>query len=129
MNNPRITAKERNLIKGAIRRVFSRSTYRTAIVLMNRVLQYTDPKRPRVKKWSKCPLCDELTPTYLMQVDHIDPIVPIGTTLEDMSWDDVIDRIWCDQNNLQSICKVCHNIKSKEENKQRRLNKKEKKIA
>lgn len=119
MNN-RITPKERGLIKGAIRRVFSRSDLRRKLVESTRIA-YTDPERPRVKKWSICQLCNMKTPTYKMQVDHIDPIVPINATLEDMTWDLVIDRIWCLENNLQVLCFACHNEKTKSERKLRRL--------
>lgn len=127
MNNPRITPKERNLIKGSIRRVFSRSDLRRLVIDTTRV-EHTDPNRPRVKKWSICTNCKELTPTYLIQVDHIDPIVPLNTTLEQMQWDEVIDRIWCEKNNLNPICTPCHKIKSKDEMKQRRLNRKKEKL-
>lgn len=120
MNNPRITPKERNLIKGAIRRVFSRSDLRRAVIASARVDGYFDPNRPRVTKWSKCQVCFQMTPEYLIECDHICPIVPIDTTLEAMSWDTVIDRAWCEQNNLKPTCKPCHKEKSKVEGKLRR---------
>lgn len=122
MKNPRISNKERGLLKGAIRRVFSRSDIRRKVVALT-VVQHHDPSRPRVKKWSVCPLCEQFIPTYQLQVDHRDPIVPTDTTLEDMSWDTVIDRVWCVENNLMAICKPCHKEKTKLENKERRKNK------
>ena len=123
MNN-RISAKERGLIKGAIRRVFSRSDLRRAVIASVRVPGHHDVSRPRVKKWSKCGKCGRLTPEYLMECDHISPIVPIDKTLEEMSWDTVIDRTWCLQNNLQAICKDCHSVKTKEEREARKAFKK-----
>ena len=123
MKNPRITPKERNLIKGAVRRVFSRSELRLALIEKSRI-QYHDAARPRVTKWSMCKACNKPTPTYLMQVDHVDPIVPIDQTLEDMTWDEVIDRVWCSPHNLNPLCKTCHLIKSKLEAKLRRASKK-----
>lgn len=126
MKNPRITAKERGLIKSAIRRVFSRSDLRKQAVEENRV-NYSDPNRPRVKKWSICHQCDTFTPTYLIEIDHRDPIIPINSSLEEMSWDQLINRIWCDPDNLNTLCKKCHKEKSKTENKARRAYKKEKK--
>ena len=88
--------------------------------------KYVDPARPRVKKWSICPECKEYTPTYLMQVDHIKPIISLNETLEDLTWDELVDRIWCNHENLRAVCKPCHKIKTKEENKERRRIKKEK---
>lgn len=124
--NPRITKKEQGLLKGAIRRVFSRSELRKFAILTS-IIEYIDPKRPRVKKWSMCTECKQPTPTYLMQVDHIDPIIPISKSLDTMSWDDVIDRTWCEQKGLNPLCKPCHSKKTKEENKLRRRMKNERK--
>lgn len=124
--NLRISAKERGLIKGAIRRVFSRSDLRRKIVEASRV-QYVDVSRPRVKKWSFCNLCSKATPTYQMEVDHKLPIIPVDDTLENMSWDTVIDNIWCVEEGLSAICESCHKIKTKAENAERRRIKKERK--
>lgn len=124
MRNPNMTVKERNLLKGAIRRVFSRSDLRRAVIASARVEGYHDPNRPRVKKWSRCTACQQMSPEYLMDCDHIDPIVPINQALEDMSWDTVVDRAWCARNNLQPVCKPCHKEKTKAEGKLRREAKK-----
>jgi hypothetical protein len=48
MNNPRVTSKERGLLKGAIRRVFSRSDLRRKVIELSRI-DHTDSTRPRVK--------------------------------------------------------------------------------
>lgn len=122
MNN-RITAKERGLIKGALRRAFSRSELRKEVVEESKI-DYTDVNRPRVKKWSMCPTCLTATPTYKMQVDHCIPLIGITETLEELSWDDLVSRLWCDKSNLLAICIDCHKRKSKEENKARREYKK-----
>jgi hypothetical protein len=68
-----------------------------------------------------------MTPAYLMEVDHNDPVIPIGMTLEEMNWDEVIDRVWCDERNLRALCKECHKGKSKVEATERRRLKREKK--
>lgn len=126
MNNPRISKKERNLIKGAIRRVFSRSELRRAVIDASK-MKYEDHTRPRVKNWCLCAVCEKPTPKSYMQVDHIDPIVPTDSALEAMSWDTVIDRTWCEEHNLQAICTECHEEKTKQERKQRVQARKEKK--
>jgi 5-methylcytosine-specific restriction endonuclease McrA len=119
--------KERNLLKGAIRRVFSRSELRRKIIDSSLQKEYSDPSRKRVTRWGKCASCKKLEPAYLMQVDHKEPIVPIGMTLEEMAWDKVIENVWCDESKLQALCKDCHKKKTKEEQKERRLLKKDKK--
>lgn len=52
-------------------------------------------------------------------VDHILPIVP--TSGWD-SWDAVIERMFCEKDNLQVLCKECHDAKSKAENAERKEN-------
>lgn len=121
MNN-RISAKERGLLKGAIRRVFSRSDLRRKVVESARI-EHIDTSRPRVKKWGQCSDCKQPTALYQMQIDHRDPIVPVDTTLEAMSWDTVVNRVWCEENGLAAVCKSCHTIKTKQENATRRKNK------
>ncbi len=126
MTNGRLTAKDRNLVKGAIRRVFSRSELRRSVLDAARI-DYLDPDRPRVKKWGVCKACKQKTPLYLMQADHVNPIIPVDKTLEEMSWDEVVNNIWCDPKCLDILCKPCHNTKTKAENKQRRMFQKERK--
>lgn len=126
MNNPRITAKERNLIKGALRRVFSRSELRNSI-LEAAIIAHSDVKRPKVKKWFKCAICKKPEAKSYAAIDHISPLVPLALALADMSWDTVIDCLWCSPGNLQALCPDCHDIKTKAERKERNKNKKEKK--
>lgn len=85
---------------------------------------YSDPERKRVTKWFKCAECQKMEPAYLGQVDHVEPVVPIDVAFEDMSLDDVVNRMWCDSRLLQPLCKPCHKLKTKAENKERRLLKK-----
>lgn len=46
-------------------------------------------------------------------VDHIEPIIDpaVGFT----TWDECIERMFCDSSNLQLLCKQCHSAKSQEE--------------
>ncbi len=124
--NSRVTKKERGLIKGALRRVFSRSDLRKAAVDATRIT-HSDPDRPRVTKWSRCPMCNGTTPTYLMEVDHQTPVVALDSSLDEMDANTLVDRIWCVPSNLLALCPQCHKLKSKAENAQRRANKKGKK--
>lgn len=69
-----------------------------------------------------CAGCGQIVPPTVKQgrkrvtnifVDHIDPIVDpnIGFT----SFDDYIDRLYCEKDNLQLLCGECHDKKSLEE--------------
>ena len=126
MKNPRITSKERGLLKGALRRVFSRSELRQE-VLKEASIRHSDPKRTRVKHWVRCAECKKPEARSNVAVDHIDPVIPVTSSMEEMSLDEVANRIWCEKKNLQVLCDSCHTTKSRVESKQRRLNKKEKK--
>jgi 5-methylcytosine-specific restriction endonuclease McrA len=46
-------------------------------------------------------------------VDHIEPIVNPETGFT--SWDAVIERMFCEADNLQLLCKTCHDEKTKQE--------------
>lgn len=123
--NPRLTPKDMQLLKGAIRRVFARSELRKKVLDANTVEHHED-LRPRVRKWGFCSVCGLVVPKYTLQVDHIQPLQPIGVELKDMTMDDLVSRSWCPEHNLQVICKPCHLNKSKIENAERRRLKKEK---
>lgn len=46
-------------------------------------------------------------------VDHIDPI--IDPDVGWVSWDETINRMFCEKDNLQILCHACHKIKSDDE--------------
>lgn len=121
----RITQKERALIKGALRRIFSRSELRRSILDRAAIEGYLDVLRPRVTRWCRCESCNSPTPRYLMEVDHISPVQPPGVKLEDLSIDELVNRIWCEVVNLQAICPPCHKRKTSLELKERIRKRKE----
>lgn len=72
----------------------------------------------------KCDGCgDEVPPTTTCPekrvrvknifVDHIVPIVDPAVGF--VSWDMIIERMFCDSDNLQLLCLKCHKTKSQEE--------------
>lgn len=122
--NSRITPKERNLIKGSIRRVFARSELRRQVIDACMIKGHSDSKRQRVKSWGKCNGCGQPTPKSYLIVDHIVPVISTYSSLEEMTWDEVINNMWCNIGNLQALCEECHKVKTKLENKLRREYKK-----
>lgn len=46
-------------------------------------------------------------------VDHIKPIIDPGVGFT--TWDDFIEGLFCEADNLQLLCGTCHKIKSQEE--------------
>lgn len=67
----------------------------------------------------KCASCGDVVPVTVKEgkgrkknvfVDHIEPIVDpeVGFT----TWDEFIERMFCEKDNLQLLCKSCHDKKS-----------------
>ena len=69
----------------------------------------------------KCAVCNGEFVAKDVQVDHTIPVVgPEGF----VGWDSYIERMFCDVDNLQVLCKTCHDVKTKEENATKRISKK-----
>lgn len=81
-------------------------------------------KTGRLAEHYKCSSCGGAFPAKEVQVDHISPVVDVsGFT----TWDSVIDRMFCEKDNLQVLCLGCHKIKSAAEKAERTLHNKNKK--
>lgn len=52
-----------------------------------------------------------------VSVDHVDPIVPVTGWV---GWEDYINKMFCEEDNLQLLCKTCHDEKSALEQTQRK---------
>jgi hypothetical protein len=84
--------------------------------------QHINPASGRVGKHYRCAICQNIFPTSQVQVDHIDPVIPVtGFT----SWDDVVERMFSEKEGYQVLCLPCHKVKSKKENEERRKNAKQ----
>lgn len=123
--NKKLTPKDRGLIKGSIRRAFARSELRKS-VLQDAKVAHTDLTRPRVKTWYRCEECNGRFAQHQLEVDHRDPVIPTNKTLEDMTWEELVDRTWCDRINLQVLCDPCHDKKTALERDERKQHKKRK---
>jgi 5-methylcytosine-specific restriction endonuclease McrA len=67
------------------------------------------------------PECAKLVGPKLIQVDHIIPATPLEGIKKPEDWGIFIKNLlYCGVNMLMGICKECHAIKTKEENKQRK---------
>jgi hypothetical protein len=56
-----------------------------------------------------------------MDVDHISPIVPVEDSGKPKDWNKIIERMFCAESNLQSICWICHTLKSSGEKGERAI--------
>ena len=121
--NKNMTYKDMNNIKGGLRRAFARSDHYQKVKAKYRV-EHFDPKHPRCSKWSYCAVCGVVTPDWRTTLDHIDPLVPVNSHFEDIPINESINRLWCEESNLQNICDACHYVKSRLEAEMRKPYKK-----
>lgn len=72
---------------------------------------------PKIKVMYKCSICSAIVDRDSIHIDHIKPVIDItGFT----TWDDYINSLFCDLDNLQAICHNCHLDKSLKENEKRK---------
>lgn len=70
-------------------------------------------KTKRLAQHFQCAACNCDVPSTQIQVDHIEPVVSVTSGFT--SWDDFIERLYCEKTNLQVLCKPCHALKTKKE--------------
>ena len=109
--------KVKQQIKGAIRKLFTRSDLYKE-VLINSI--HPTIKGKRGGKQYICSVCGNTFQQKDIQVDHINPVIPIGKKIDDLDYNDIYNNIFCGKDNLQVVCKDCHKIKSTEERKLRK---------
>jgi len=105
------------MIRGAIRRTFSRSPIVREVLMAGRreVPKYNKDgrlaKKPAVQY--QCEVCDTWESSTKTTVDHIVPVISVDDGFVD--WNQFVDRLFCDKQNLQRICDTCHDAKTYEE--------------
>ena len=65
-----------------------------------------------------CVACNKLYVATDVQVDHIKPVVDPKKGF--VSWDVYINRMFCEIEDLQVMCKPCHKIKTDQEKLERK---------
>lgn len=107
-------------IIGALKRSFSRSPIVRSFLDKYRIERDyikkdgTKSKVPRV--FYKCFHCHKEFPSTQIQVDHVDPVVPINIPTRHASLDVIVNRLYCGEKGLQILCKQHHKEKSIIEN-------------
>ncbi len=108
-------------IRGAIRRVFSRSpVVREVLMAVRREVPKFNADGQRSKKDSvqyKCGACGTWTKSTAVSVDHIHPVVCVDEGFID--YNTFVERLFCPKENLQAICDTCHDAKSLHERLER----------
>ena len=66
----------------------------------------------KMAKHYTCDLCKGEFPAKDVEVDHINPVIP---TSGFVSWDETIERMFCEKDGLRVLCKECHKKVTQEE--------------
>ncbi len=112
-----------SFIKSTLRRATVRWGVVTDVKNEAFVGRFINKDTGRLAKHFKCAGCRGHFPDKLIAVDHVEPVVPVtGFT----SWDDIINRMFCEKDNLQVLCKSCHDIKTLKEKELRKKHKEKK---
>jgi len=74
-----------------------------------------NPASGRMAQFYTCNACQNEFTNKDVEVDHIIPVVDPKVGFVD--WNTFIERMFCDRENYQTLCKPCHKKKTKAENK------------
>lgn len=106
-----------SVIRGALRRAFARSPHVKSKMDESRreIPRYKNDGSRHKKNFvqRQCELCKEWCSSSKMAVDHITPVVSVDEGFQD--WNEFVDRLWCDNSNLQRLCDTCHDAKTQKE--------------
>lgn len=109
-------ARRHSFIVSIIRQGSRRWPPRYEVLNESKTQKRINPKTKRLAQFYLCAACCEEYPATGVQVDHIQPVVGRdGFT----TWDDFITQMFCDKDNLQTLCLSCHKTKSQEEREAR----------
>jgi 5-methylcytosine-specific restriction endonuclease McrA len=79
---------------------------------------WVDKKTGKQAMHYTCACCNKQYVAKDVQVDHVNPVVDTSTGF--VSWDVYIDRLFCEKENLQVLCKPCHSDKTALEKTERK---------
>lgn len=74
-------------------------------------------KSGRLAQHFQCAACKKDFPAKDVQCDHVLPVVDPKQGF--VSWDVYIERLYCEKENFQILCRDCHKIKTQKEKKTR----------
>lgn len=66
---------------------------------------------------STCSGCGELVPETTTAADHIIPVIPVEGR---NSWDETIERMYCEKEEFQVLCSPCHTVITLQEKEERK---------
>lgn len=105
-----------SFIKSALRSASSRWPPKFAALDAACVGKKINWKTKRGGKHYKCNCCMGEFPASEVQVDHIQPVIDPFKGF--ISWDEVVNRLFCEADGYQVLCTECHKNKTTVERQQ-----------
>lgn len=112
-------ARFNSFVKGGLRSVSIRWPPRYQVLADACVGQKINHNSGRLAKHYTCSNCLIDFPAKDVEVNHINPVIPL-TGFD--SWDGVVERMFCEKEHLEVLCKKCHKELTKQENTERKAN-------
>lgn len=106
-------AKRKSFIIGALRTGSRKWPPRYETLNASKTEKKVNKASGRIAQHYRCVSCSEEFPASQVQVDHIEPVIDPAVGF--VSWEVFIDRLFCAHDNLQVLCKPCHNTKTNQE--------------
>mgnify|MGYP002132199321 CR=1 FL=1 len=107
-----------SFIKSALRSASQRWPPRYRVLKDAFIEKRINPATGRLAGFYKCNACLQQFTQSNVEVNHIIPVVPI-TGFD--SWDNIINRLFCEQEGLEVLCRPCHKKITKQENLERKV--------
>ena len=111
-------ARFRAFIISALRAYMKRYPPKWKALKAAAVGRLTNKRSGRLAEHYQCASCEDFFVARDVQVDHIEPVVNPAKGFED--WWTYMNRLYCEAENLQVLCKPCHKDKTNEERKERK---------
>lgn len=111
--------KDLNQIRTGLRQAFIRSKYKAQFLSAKRI---EIPKYKKNGELAKRPLikyeCNHCKGEFSQAMINVDHIEPVGTLYSLNDVPRFFDRLFCTYDNLQVLCKDCHDVKTKKDRKE-----------
>jgi hypothetical protein len=110
------TARFHSFVKSALRSASQRWPPKYEVLNAAKRGKKINSKTGRLAEHYECNACHEQFPAKEVQVNHITPVIPVSGF---DSWDGVVERMFCEKDNLEVLCIPCHKSVTAQENQQR----------
>lgn len=111
-------ARFRSFVVSALRAASRRWPVKWAVMKAAFVGKTINKETGKLAQHYKCAACKCNFPAANVVVDHIEPVV--DTMVGFVDWNTYVERMFCEADGLQVLCKPCHSDKTAQERKERK---------